>query len=155
MQSICGEVKEFLRDAVGRLNGLVLEDGQEVRCSPEQLELLAAIVVPGSRIEIRGEVRFSAHEQKVLSALQVTNLDSRETTSLPAPVCLGKPGMLLHATPTTTASLAPPRAKRSEMGSQPASAASAMGETNQRFNEKGSESLRPGSYFHKLAGREG
>lgn len=31
---------------------------------------------------------------------------SIQTSALPAPVCLGKPGMLLDATPNTTASLA-------------------------------------------------
>jgi len=152
MQSISGEVKEFRRDALGRLNGLVLEDGQEVLCSPEQLELLGTFIIPGSRIEIRGEVRFSALHQMVLSAVQVINLNSKETKSLPAPVCLGKPVMLSSAPPTSTASLAPPRANRSEIESKPASRTSAIAEPiEQRSTEKGLGSLRPGSYFHNVS----
>src|SRR5690242_13122862 len=123
MQSICGEVKEFRRDAVGRLNGLVLEDGQEVLCSQEQLELRATIFIPGSWIEIKGDVRFSDHEQMVLSGVQVTDLNSKQTKSLPAPVCVGKAGMLSHASPTSTASLALPDAHRGEIESQPPSRA--------------------------------
>lgn len=151
MQSICGEVKEFRRDAVGRLNGLVLEDGQEVLCSPEQLELLATIFIPGSWIEIKGDVRFSDHEQMVLSGVQVTDLNSKQTKSLPAPVCVGKAGMLSHASPTSTASLALPDAHRGEIESQPPSRAIAIGETtNQRATERAVVSLRPGSYFHNV-----
>jgi hypothetical protein len=108
VQSIQRKISELLRDALGRINGFALEGGMEVRSSVTQLDQVVAIVTPGSRIEIRGELRFSTYRQSILSAVRITNLDSNQTTSLPAPVCLSKPGMLLHATPTTTASLAPP-----------------------------------------------
>jgi hypothetical protein len=106
MQSIFGIVIGILRDAMGRVNGLVLEGGGEVRSSAAQLDRIAAIVTPGSRIELSGDLQSGSEEHIVLNAGHLTNLDSKQTLALPAPVCLGKPGMLLDATPTTTASLA-------------------------------------------------
>ena len=106
MESVNGTVIAFLHDTVGRANGVVLDGGEEIRCSPAQLDLIAPIVTLGSRIEIGGDVQYCKDEQRILSAAHITNLESKRTTSLPAPVCLGKPGMLSHVTPTTRASLA-------------------------------------------------
>ncbi len=155
MQSIQGKVSEFLRDALGRINGFALEGGREVRSSATQLHQIAAIVTPGSRIEIKGDLRFSTHQQSILSAARITNLDSNQTTSLPAPVCLGKPEMLLHATPTTPASLAPPDVVNAK---EAVSYASSRGTVlqdavEQRLTEMDTKPLHPGSYFQSLPGR--
>ncbi len=153
MQSIYGKVTEFLRDAVGRVNGFALGSGQEVRSSAAQLELIAAIILPGSRIEIKGDLQTGTNQDSVLSAVRITNLDSNQTTSLPAPVCLGKPGMLLGATPTSTASLDPPNPRHGEgesgAGSRPSSVAD---KPDQKLTEMNSQPLHPGSYFHSLPG---
>ncbi|MHB8499392.1 MAG: hypothetical protein ACYDCG_05545 [Candidatus Acidiferrales bacterium] len=106
MRSSFGKVAAFLHDAQGRINGFVLEGGEEVRSSVAQLDRIAAIVTRGSRIEISGDLQSGNEKEIVLHAARLTNLDSKQTLALPAPVCLGKPGMLSDATPTTTASLA-------------------------------------------------
>jgi hypothetical protein len=156
MQSIQGKISELLRDALGRINGFSLEGGREVRSSAIQLDQIAAIVTPGSRIEIRGDLRFSTYQQSILSAVRITNLDSNQTTSLPAPVCLGKPGMLLRATPTTTASLAPPNAvKGKDEVSDADSGASILDDAlERRPTEMDAKALHPGSYFQSLHGQK-
>jgi hypothetical protein len=152
MQSIYGKVSGFLRDALGRVNGFTLEEGREVRSSATQLDLVAAIVTPGSRIEIRGDLRFSTHQQSVLSSVRITNLDSKQSTSLPAPVCLGKPGMLLHDIPSTTASLAPPGATNGkDQESDAGSPATFLGDALARkLTEMDTNTLHPGSLFQSL-----
>lgn len=121
MQSVNGTVKAFLRDALGRINGFVLDGGEEIRTSTAQLDLIAGIVKLDSRIEIGGDVQYTNDGQRVLSAAHITNLDSERTTSLPAPVRLGKPGMPLDTTPSTTASLAHLQTKDQERSSGSAS----------------------------------
>lgn len=106
MQSVYGKIIKFLRDATGRVNGFVLDGGEEIRSPADQIDLVAAIVTLNSRIQISGDLQNGSNEQKVLPAAQITNLDSKQSASLPAPVRLGKPGMLLDTTPSTTASLA-------------------------------------------------
>jgi hypothetical protein len=152
VQSIQRKISELLRDALGRINGFALEGGMEVRSSVTQLDQVVAIVTPGSRIEIRGELRFSTYRQSILSAVRITNLDSNQTTSLPAPVCLSKPGMLLHATPTTTASLAPPNVGNGKDGVSDAGSGVTILEDalEQGLTEMDTEPLHPGSYFRSL-----
>jgi hypothetical protein len=118
MTCVSGTVKGFLQDVLGRVNGFVLEGGEEIRTSTAQLDLIAAMVTLGSRIEIGGDVQYSNNGQRVLSAAHITNLDSERTTSLPAPMRLGKPGMLPGTTPTSTASLAHPQTHEGERTSK-------------------------------------
>ena len=106
MQSVYGKVVEFLRDAAGRVNGFVLDGGEAIRSSADQLDLVAAIVTLDSRIQVSGDLQDGSNEQEFLIAAQITNLDSKRTASLPAPVCLGKPGMLSDGAPNRAASLA-------------------------------------------------
>jgi hypothetical protein len=155
MQSIQGKISELLRDALGRINGIVLDGGREVHSSVTQLDQIAAIVTPGARIEIRGDLRFSTYQQSILSAVRITNLDSNQTTSLPAHVCLGKPGMLLHATPTTTVSLAPPNAVNGIDGVSDAGSGATILEDalEQRLTEMDTKPLHPGSYLQSLPGQ--
>jgi hypothetical protein len=155
MESIQGKISELLRDPLGHINGFALEGGREVRSSSAQMDQITAMVTPGSRIEIRGDLRFSTYQQSILSAVRITNLDSNQTASLPAPVCLGKPGMLLHATPTTTASLAPPNAVSGKDGVSDAGSRATLleGVLEQRLNEMDTKPLHPGSYFQSLPGQ--
>ncbi|MGC2673780.1 MAG: hypothetical protein WA299_18095 [Candidatus Acidiferrum sp.] len=75
--------------------------------SAAQCARIAAIFTPGSIHDIGAELEGDNNELLVLNAARSANLKSRQTLMiLPAAVCLGKPGMLLDATPTTTASLA-------------------------------------------------
>jgi len=114
MQSVYGKVIKFLRDAAGRVNGFVLDGGEEIRASADQIDLVAAIVTLNSRIQISGDLQNGSNEQQFLTAAQVTNMDSKQSASLPVPVRLGKPRMLFDTTPSTTASLAHNQMKEEE-----------------------------------------
>jgi hypothetical protein len=111
MQSIYGKVTQFLRDGSEHVTGFALEGGEEIRFSAGLPAAVSELALLGSRIEIRGELHFSNDSQKVLTDVHITNLDLNRTSILPGSVRLGKPGMLSHATPTTTASLALPQTK--------------------------------------------
>jgi len=108
MHSVDGRVSKFLCDSMGFVNGSVLDRGQEVRfwASHANVGAVTEILTIGSRVEVRGDVRSAAGEEDYLQAALITNLDSKRTASLPAPVCLGKPGMLSDGAPNTMASLA-------------------------------------------------
>lgn len=106
MQILCGKVIEFLHDALGRVNGFVLGRGEQVRFLPNQIDLVTAIVKINSRIEISGDLRKDSVGEKYLEAALITNVDSRRTASLPASVCLGKPGMLPDGAPHMATSMA-------------------------------------------------
>jgi len=106
MQTLYVTIIQLLRDANDRVHGFVLDSGEAVHFSVDHLDLVAALVTLNSRIQITGDLRPSGNGQQLLTSAHFTNMDSNQSTSLPAPVRLGKPGMLLNATPKTTASLA-------------------------------------------------
>ncbi len=104
MQSVYGKVVELVYDAAGRVNGFVLDGGEAIRSSAVQFDLVAAIVTLDSRIQVSGDFQGGGNEQEFLTAAQITNLDSKQSASLPAPVCLGKPGMQSDGAPNRAAS---------------------------------------------------
>lgn len=106
MQSIHGKVTEFLRDAVGRVKGFVLDGGEEICFSADQEGDVAEVATLNASIQIMFDFQNGSKEQGVLTAMQITNLDSKQSASLPGPVCLRKPGIPSETTPETTASLA-------------------------------------------------
>lgn len=108
MHSVDGRVSKLLYDSMGFLHGFVLGRGQEVRfwVSHANVGAVTAILTIGSRVEAQGDLRSDGGAEQYLQAALITNLDSRRTASLPAPVCLGKPGMPSDGAPTTVASLA-------------------------------------------------
>jgi hypothetical protein len=106
MQSIRGKVIEFLRDAAGDVNGFVLDGGEEFCFLADHLGHVTEIATLNSSIQIMFDFQNDGGEQRTLTATQITNLDSKQSASLPAPVCLRKPGIPSEATPTKTASLA-------------------------------------------------
>ncbi len=108
MQSVDGRVSKFLYDSMGFLNGLVLDRGQEVHfwVTHANVGAVTEIVTLGSRVEAQGDLRSDNGGEEYLQAALITNLDSKRTASLPAPVCLSKPGMPSDGAPNTAASLA-------------------------------------------------
>jgi hypothetical protein len=108
MQSVDGKVSKFLYDTSGILNGFVLGRGQEIRfwISQANVGAVTDTVTAGSRVEVQGDLRRDATGEEYLLAALVTNLDSKQSASLPAPVCPGKPGMQSDGAPHTVASLA-------------------------------------------------
>jgi hypothetical protein len=108
MQSVDGKVSKFLYNASGILNGFVLGRGQEIRfwISQANVGAVTGTVTAGSRVEVQGDFQRDATGEEYLLAALVTNLDSKQSASLPAPVCPGKPGMQSDGAPHTVASLA-------------------------------------------------
>lgn len=125
MQSIDGKVSKFLYNSMGFLNGFVLGRGQEIRfwVSHANVGAVTETVTVGSRVEVQGDLRRDADGEEYLQAALIANLDSRRTASLPAPVCLGKPGMLSDGAPNTVASLAHLRIVDPERHVRPSSVA--------------------------------
>lgn len=136
MQTVRGKVSEFLHDPGGSLSGIKLDCGEEVRFSADRADLVTETVKIGSQVEISGDLRQDSLGEKYLHVALITNLDSKRTASLPALVCLGKPGMLSVATPKTTASLAHPRVNIAEKPAGTASEASKDGRLLDRLLEK-------------------
>jgi hypothetical protein len=106
MRTFYGTVMQLLRDANDRVCGFVLDSGEAIHFSIDHLDLVPALLTLNSRIQITGDLRCDRNGQQLLTSAHFTNLDSNRSTSLPAPVRLSKTGMLLSATPNTTASLA-------------------------------------------------
>jgi hypothetical protein len=106
MQLIRGKVIEFLYDAAGDVNGFVLDSGEEFCFSADHLGQVTEIATLNSSIQIMFDFQNGSRDQRTLTATQITNPDPKQSASLPAPVCLRKPGIPSEATPTTTASLA-------------------------------------------------
>ena len=106
MQTLYGTIIQLLRDANDQVRGFVLDSGEAIHFSMDHLDLVTAFVTLSSRIQITGDLQPGGDGQQLLTSAHFTNVDSNQSTSLPAPVRLGKPGMLLNATPKTTASLA-------------------------------------------------
>src|ERR1700758_3886959 len=106
MQSIDGKVSKFSYNSMGIVSGFVLGRGQEIRfwLSHANVSVVCELVTIGSRVEVQGDLRIDAAGDEYLQAALVTNLDSRQTASLPVPVCLSRPGMLSDSTPNTMAS---------------------------------------------------
>jgi len=108
MQSICGRVTHFLRDTTDRVNGFVLDSGEQVGFALDAPEGVAKSIAIGTVVEISGEWASSGKDRKLFTAASVRKLGSMPSSILPGSVRPGNPGMLSNATPTTTASLALP-----------------------------------------------
>jgi hypothetical protein len=92
MQSIEGRISKFLYNSMGFLSGFVLGRGHEIRFwrSHANVGAVTETVMIGSRVEVQGELRTDDAGGEYLHAALITNLDSRQNASLPAPACSGK-----------------------------------------------------------------
>ena len=92
MQSIEGRISKFLYNSMGFRSGFVLGRGREIRFwrSHANVGAVTETVMIGSRVEVQGELRIDDAGGEYLHAALITNLDSRQNASLPAPACSGK-----------------------------------------------------------------
>jgi len=104
---VSGRVSKLLRDLHGELEGVLLEDGREVRFTAALGRAVSSILTPGCPVGIEGATHSDGCRGGYLDATLVFNLDSRESASLPALKHKGKPGMQSNTTPVKAASLAP------------------------------------------------
>jgi hypothetical protein len=116
MQVVSGRLSKFLRDQASQLIGFVLDRGQEVRfwLTDANVRAITKILTIGSRVEVQGDFHCERVGEEYFQAALVSNLDSKQTVSVLAPVRLDKPGMPFDATPSKLASLAHPQALGSE-----------------------------------------
>jgi len=99
MKIVSGKLTKFLKDKAGLVAGILLDRGQEIRfwaTSANVLAITEAVAI-GSRVEIQGDLRIKETGREYLQAALVTNLDSKRTVSMLAPVHLGKPRMSFEA----------------------------------------------------------
>lgn len=105
MVFVSGRIVGFERDADGKIEGMRLGNGREVRFPAQLGQLVSAIIKEGSPVGIEGENNRDELPDGYLQAVFITNLDSGQSTTLPAPKQQGKPGMWVKDSPTDTASL--------------------------------------------------
>jgi hypothetical protein len=156
MVFVSGWTRELLRDREGELSGFLLDNGLEIQFTAALGLIAAQIIREGSRVEVEGRLeREEFSLGYVLQATVIKNLDSKESVTLPASKEEGKPRMQL-TTPIATASLAPAHSRNREE-----EANHAQGEvlvcsrtpkqaTKQVASEEDSQTLTPGSFFHRL-----
>src|ERR1700739_4146053 len=111
-----GRVDKFLKDPQGAVQGMLLDNGQEIRFSAAVGNRVTSIIYEGSLAVIEGVPGSEDFPDECFYAIRVTNLESRASATLPLPKQEGKPGMQLKS-PTETASLADPEPKTHKHGS--------------------------------------
>ncbi len=152
MAFVLGRVSRVLRNPDGNSNGMLLDDGQEIRFSAAFGHLVSSIITEGCLVGVKGDRSFEISPEGSLNAAQIINLDSSETATLPATEQEGKPGMQFKATPIVTTSLAHPAADIE--AEDKSAAAPSSGSGRQAFGvnltDVESKPLHPASFFHSL-----
>lgn len=158
MLFVSGRVAKLKRDRNGRLEGIQLRDGWDVRFAEDFGELVSSLVTEGCAIGIQGVPQCNDLVGVYLQASKITNLDSRQSAILPALKHKGKPGMQSDNTPVNTASLA--RTEMTEAGPGGGSRSSKGGSIRNcppdtsgspRAESEGQNGgLRPVSFFQSL-----
>jgi hypothetical protein len=88
MQAIRGRVASFLSNGSGQIKGLVLDDGIEVRFSPDESSRVSLIVGIGSPVEIHGWTRPGPMNAMRFDASAIKNCESNRIVffeNLPLP----------------------------------------------------------------------
>jgi hypothetical protein len=151
MVFVSGRVSGFLRDPNGEIKGMLLDKGHEVRFPTPLGKLVSPIIKEGSLVGIEGESRCADFPEGYLQAILITNLDSGQIATLPAPKQQGKPGMWLKPSPTETASLghSDSQSREEEKSASPPPGSDC--ETLELGpSEVDSKPLHPASFFHAL-----
>jgi hypothetical protein len=151
MHFVSGRLSKFNRDPDGKVNGMLLDTGQEIRLPPSVGHLVSPIVCVGNLVGIQGQRRSDDCPEGSLHATLIMNLDSRQSVTLPTPEQVGKPGMQLTAPPSETASLAHPNSKTQRKGNlddSPAAFNRDMLEIS--LAEADSKPLNSATFFHSL-----
>ena len=153
MAFVLGRVSRVLRDPDGNSNGILLDDGQEIRFSAAFGHLVSPIITEGCLVGVKGDRGFEISPEGNLTATQIINLDSSEIVTLPTTEQEGKPGMQFKATPIAivTTSLAHPAADiEVKDKSAPSSSASSREAFGLNLTDVESKPRHPASFFHSL-----
>ncbi len=151
MVFVSGRVSKFLRDSDGKIKGMLLDKGQEIRFAAALGRLVSPIIAEGSPVGIEGVSRFDDFPNGYLQATLITNLHSGQSATLPAPTRQGKPGMQSRNAPTETASLALPNSGTGVEDNSASSQATSDCETPELgLPEVDSKPMQPASFFQNL-----
>jgi len=107
MKSLTGRVSKMLQDPNDNRAGFVLEGGQTVQFFAGHGKRVTSILTTGSLVQVEGDFQVEQDGEEYAESAFVTNLDSKQTTTLPALVTLGRPEMASRVAPNTPPSLAP------------------------------------------------
>jgi len=152
---VSGQVAKLSRDSRGKLSGILLEDGREVRFPEGFEELVSSIVTEGCAVRIEAEPDSDDFPEGHLHATLITNLDTKQIAALPALKHKGKPGMQPNNTPVNTASLALPCLQaNSEQDCGSLTDGEYDPADSDLAGQTGPAPLHPGSYFRDIL-REG
>jgi hypothetical protein len=147
---VSGRVAQFLRDPDGELKGMLLENGREVRFSAALGYVVSSTIKEGSFVGIKGMTRSDSFPEGYLHATFITNLDSRQSASLPALKHKGKPGMQPNNTPVETASLAPSNSTLEQAGNTSSETNADSFSFVPEVLEVNATPLHPASFFRSL-----
>ncbi len=105
MNFVSGRVWEFLRDANGGIEGILLDNGKKIRFSATLWRAISPVVNEGCLVEAEGVPSADGFAEGSLLASRITKLESKQGANLPTPVAGSNPGMPPRPTPTESASL--------------------------------------------------
>jgi hypothetical protein len=83
-----GRVDKFLKDPQGAVQGMLLDNGQEIRFSAAVGNRVTSIISEGSLAVIEGVPGSEDFPDDCFYAIRVTNLESRASATLPLPATL-------------------------------------------------------------------
>lgn len=151
MSFVTGRIAKLLRDACGRIDGIVLDGGKEIRFATAPGPQVARVLEEGCLVEVRGSCHSEKFPKAYLEAEFIRNVDRGHTLVLPAPKREGKPGTQRATTPANAASLAlPAKGKEHEINDRGRSAESEGEGNSPALEREDGGPLAPGSYFHHV-----
>lgn len=89
--AITGEVQQYLLNPEGRVEGLLLNNGTQVRFPPHMADSLVALVAPGARVTVSGTPGVSTSFGQEVRARSITNNQTGRTLVEPPPTYPPKP----------------------------------------------------------------
>ena len=152
---VSGQVAKLIRDSDSKLKGLLLKDGLEIRLPAKFGGAVSAIIREGCFVRIEGVACSDDFMEGYLDANLVTNLDSKQSATLPALKHEGKPGMPLDYTPVEPAPLAPRDSQFAE--NQPCGSLTDPDESTppSKLSECEGVPLRSASFFREMLNENG
>lgn len=86
-----GEVQQYLFNPEGRVDGLLLNNGTQVKFPPHMTDSLVALVAPGARITVSGNPGVSTSFGQEVKAQSITNIQTGRTLVEQPPAYPPKP----------------------------------------------------------------
>ena len=85
ISTFSGVVQQYLLDPEGRVDGLLLKDGLQVKFPPHMSNSLTALVTPGTNISVTGNAGVVTRFGQEVRAEQITNQKTQKTLVIQPP----------------------------------------------------------------------